>query len=303
MLTLGTRPSQLARWQTEMVAAALRAAWPVLRTEIAVYTTRGDRELNRPLPEIGGKGLFTAEIEGALRAGDIDLAVHSYKDLPIAESEGLIVGAVLERSDARDVLVSRHQLPLAKLAPEPRIGTSSPRRAAQILAARPDVQIVPIRGNVDTRLLKATTDEYDAVILAAAGLARLGLEEHITQWLSLEVVMPAPAQGALAVQCRADDEAALTLLRAIHHRPTSASVTAERAFLYGLGGGCAAPVAAYAAPVGDLLQLQGLVASLDGRHVVRAAGDGSLEEPDRLGQRLAESVLGQGASRILEATL
>ncbi|GAB4544014.1 MAG: hydroxymethylbilane synthase [Anaerolineae bacterium] len=300
-LILGTRPSQLARWQTDFVAAALQRAWPGLRTEIKVYTTRGDRELDRSLPEIGGKGLFTAEIEAALRAADIDLAVHSLKDLPIAESEGLAIGAVLERATARDVLVSRHGLALADLPPAPRIGTSSPRRAAQVLIARPDAQIVPIRGNVDTRLRKARGDDYDAVVLAAAGLARLGLEAHITQWLPLELMLPAPAQGALAVQCRADDDDTLALLHPVHHQATWAAVSAERAFLQGLGGGCAVPVAAYAVLAGERLNLKGLVASLDGQRVVRVAGAGPIKDPSHLGYRLAQEALAQGASEILEA--
>jgi hydroxymethylbilane synthase len=255
------------------------------------------------LPEIGGKGLFTAEIEAALRGGEIDLAVHSLKDLPIADSEELSIGAVLERAEAHDALASRHGLPLAKLPPTPRIGTSSPRRAAQILTARPDAQIVSIRGNVDTRLRKATTDEYDAVVLAAAGLTRLGLEEHITERLSLDVMLPAPAQGALAVQCRADDAPTTSILRSIHHQPTWAAVTAERAFLEGLGGGCAVPVAAYAACDGPGLRLQGLVVSLNGRCEVRVAGDGSAEDPVRLGHGLAQQALAQGAGEILEAAL
>lgn len=300
-LTLGTRPSQLARWQTDFVASALRAAWPGLQTEIEIYTTQGDLELSRPLPEIGGKGLFTAEIETALRKGDIDLAVHSFKDLPIAASEGLTVGAILERADAHDVLVSRHRLALAELPDNPCIGTSSPRRAAQILAARPDAQIISIRGNVDTRLRKAATDDYDAVVLAAAGLARLGLEEHITQRLPLEVMLPAPAQGALAVQCRTDDEAALALLRPIHHQPTWAAVTAERAFLNGLGGGCSAPVAAYATCNDNRLQLRGLVTSLDGRQVICVSQDGSLEDAETMGHRLAQEAMTQGARQIMEA--
>jgi hydroxymethylbilane synthase len=310
-LVLGTRPSRLARWQTDFVAAALHAAWPGLQTEIKVYTTRGDRELDRPLPEIGGKGLFTAEIEAALRAGEIDLAVHSFKDLPIAMSGGLTIGAALERADAHDVLVSRHGLPLAELPSSPCIGTSSPRRAAQILAARPDAQILPLRGNVDTRVRKAATNDYDAVVLAAAGLARLELEQHITQRLPLDVMLPAPAQGALAVQCRADDRATLSLLRAIHHRLTWSAISAERAFLNGLGGGCSAPIAAYAdcrSPKttdgqagkhnGIVLRLRGLVASLDGRQVVRVAADGASEEPEQLGYRLAQEALAQGASVI-----
>jgi hydroxymethylbilane synthase len=274
-----------------------------LQTEVAVYTTKGDRELNRPLPEIGGKGLFTAEIEAALRSDDIDLAVHSFKDLPIVESEGLAIGAILKRADARDVLVSRHGLPLEGLPPRPRIGTSSPRRAAQLLAARPDAHILPIRGNVDTRLRKAATDDYDAVVLAAAGLIRLGLEAHITQQLPLELMLPAPAQGALAIQCRADDEATLALLRRVHHQPTWAAVTAERAFLSGLGGGCSAPVAAYAAEDDTGLQLRGLVASLDGRQVLHVSGNGSLQEPEGLGQRLAQEVLAKGAAEIMEVIL
>jgi hydroxymethylbilane synthase len=285
------------------VATALRSTWPGLGTAIEVYTTRGDRELSRPLPEIGGKGLFTAEIESALRAGDIDLAVHSFKDLPIAESEGLTIGAVVERAETYDVLVSRHGLSLMELPAAPRIGTSSPRRAAQILAARPDARIMPIRGNVDTRLRKAATEEYDAVVLAAAGLVRLGLEEHITERLPLDMMLPAPAQGALAIQCRSDDDVILPLLRPIHHLPTWAAVTAERAFLEGLGGGCAVPVAAYAAGDGPRFQLRGLVASLDGRQVIRVASDGSAGDPVYLGHRLAQEALSQGASELLEAHL
>jgi len=303
MLILGTRPSQLARWQTDFVATSLRTVWPDLRTEIEVYTTRGDRELGRPLPEIGGKGLFTAEIEAALRSGDIHLAVHSLKDLPIADSQGLIIGAVLKRAEARDVLVSRHGSPLAELPPAPRIGTSSPRRAAQILVARPDAQIISIRGNVDTRLRKAATEDYDAVVLAAAGLARLGLEAHVTQELPLDVMLPAPAQGALAVQCRDDDAATLSLLRPIHHQPTWAAVTAERAFLEGLGGGCAVPVAAYAVCDGLKLRLRGLVGSLNGQRVVRVAGDASTEDAVHLGHHLAQQALAQGAREILEVAL
>jgi hydroxymethylbilane synthase len=219
----------------------------------------------------------------------------------------LVVGAALEREDARDVLVSRHRLPLADLPPGPRIGTSSPRRAAQILAARPDAQIVSLRGNVDTRLRKAAGDDYDAVVLAAAGLIRLGLDQPITQWLPFEVMLPAPAQGALAVQCRAGDEAVLALLRSIHHPPTWAAVSAERAFLSGLGGGCAAPVAAYAverpAPArgggGPSLWLRGLVASLDGRQVVRVAAHGAPQETEQLGHRLAQAALAEGAAALL----
>lgn len=268
--------------------------------EIVTYTTRGDRDTHRPLPEIGGKGLFTTEIEAALRQGRVDAAVHSLKDLPIEGSPSLVIGAVLARADARDVLVSRSGLPLQGLPPRPRIGTSSRRRAAQILVARPDAQIVPLRGNVDTRLRKAESDEYDAVVLAAAGLLRLGLTAAITEWLPLEVMIPAPGQGALAVQCRADNWSMLELLAAIHHGPTWAAVTAERSFLRRLGGGCRVPVAAYAHIEGDHLTLQGLVASDDGTESVRGSLSGRIAEMAELGAVLADQLLARGARELLE---
>jgi hydroxymethylbilane synthase len=315
-LILGTRPSRLARWQTELVAAALRKAWPDLHTEVKTYLTQGDRQLGQPLPEIGGKGLFTTEIEAALHRGEIDLAVHSFKDLPLAPSEpalvqggpgddGLVVGAVLERADARDVLISRHGLSLEALPPAPRIGTSSLRRAAQLMAARPDARIISLRGNVDTRVRKAGSADYDAVVLAAAGLSRLGLAGEVTQWLPFEVMLPAPAQGALAAQCRADDRATLALLRPIHHALTWAAVGAERAFLAGLGGGCSAPVAGYAAPAdGDAarLELRGLVATPDGQQVMRLAAQGPLDTPEELGRQLAQQMLARGADALLKRT-
>ena len=304
-LIVGTRPSQLARRQTELVVYALRSAWPELQADVKVYTTRGDRQLDRPLPEIGGKGLFTAEIERALHQREIDVAVHSLKDLPIADSDGLIIGAVPEREAAHDVLVSRHQLPLEALPASPCIGTSSPRRCAQIMAARPDARVVTLRGNVDARLRKAASAEYDAVVLAAAGIIRMGLEWQVTQHIPFQVMLPAPGQGALAIQCRADDESTLALLRPLHHATTWAAVTAERAFLSGLGGGCSAPVAAYAEPDGSgsrcepSLRLQGLVASLDGQQMVRVAAEGSSEESEQLGFRLAAEALARGARALL----
>lgn len=301
-LTLGTRPSLLARRQTEWVAQLLQTAWPDLILVTRVYTTRGDREAQRPLPEIGGKGLFTAEIEAALRSGEIDVAVHSLKDLPISMAEDLVVGAVPERAPAYDVFISRHKIGLQALPPAPRIGTSSLRRAAQLRALRPDAEIVNLRGNLDTRLRKASLPDYDGVVVAAAGLIRLGLEGHITHLLSYEEMLPAPAQGALAVQCRAEDSAVLDLLRPIHHMPTWAAVTAERAFLSGLGGGCAAPVAAYAEPRStnaSELWLRGMVASLDGRRIVRVSGEGDINRPHELGHRLAEEALARGAAELL----
>jgi hydroxymethylbilane synthase len=305
-LILGTRPSQLARRQTDWIADVLRAAWPELEIEVKVYTTQGDRDVQRPLPEIGGKGLFTAEIEAALRNGEIDLAVHSFKDLPINEGGDLVVGAVPVRAPAHDVLVSRHGTALDALPPGPRIGTSSLRRGAQIRAARLDALIVPLRGNLDTRLRKAATEDYDGIVLAAAGVVRLGLDAKITQHLPLDVMLPAPAQGALAVQCRAKDSATLALLHPIHHLPTGAAVAAERAFLSGLGGGCSAPIAAYAQPSESgaddrSLWLQGCVASLDGQRTVRVSGNGHLHAAVELGRRLAEEALAQGAYELLAA--
>lgn len=304
-LTLGTRPSPLARRQTDLVAQALRDAWPGVEIDVRVFITQGDRDVRRPLPEIGGKGLFTAEIEAALRRGEIDLAVHSLKDLPIDDSVGLVIGAVPARAPVHDVLVSRHGRPLDSLPAMPRIGTSSRRRAAQLLAARPDAIIVPLRGNLDTRLRKALSEDYDAIVLAAAGMARLALESAITQPLPLDVMLPAPGQGALAVQCRAHDVATLQRLQPLHDPATWAAVTAERAFLSGLGGGCSAPVAAYAQPGtsedgGTSLWLRGLVAAPDGRRVVRVEGRGNQDDPERLGRRLAEEALAIGAREILE---
>lgn len=312
---VGTRPSTLAQRQTEMVIRQLCAAWPDLTCRVVMLTTEGDRVLDRPLPEIGGKGLFTQAIEAALRSGQIDLAVHSLKDLPIRTEDGepalsaakgpgaedsLVIGAITEREDARDVLISRHGLPLERLPSGARVGTSSLRRAAQALALRPDIQVAPLRGNVDTRLRKATTGDYDAIIVAAAGVIRLGRAAEVTQWLSFDVMLPAPGQGALAVQVRADDQALLKRLAAIHHRPTWATTTAERAFLAALDAGCSAPVAAWGGMEAGRLWLDGLVASADGRQMVRVSAQGDPDAPAELGARLAAQARAQGADRILE---
>jgi hydroxymethylbilane synthase len=299
-VVIGTRRSALARWQTQHIADLLRAARPGLHVEIINIHTRGDRELNKPLPEIGGKGLFTAELEAALLTGEIALAVHSLKDLPTEDTPGLTIGATPRRADPGDVLVSRHALPLADLPTNPRIGTSSPRRAAQVRLIRPDAEIVPVRGNVETRLHKAQSDDLDGVVMAAAGLARLGLEEHIAERLALDMMLPAPGQGALAAQCRADDSETLSLLAAIHHADTWAAVVAERVFLAGLGGGCSVPVAAYGLVDDGGLTLRGLVASRDGTHAVRVAGEGDPARPEALGASLAQEALEKGAVSLLE---
>ena len=293
-ITLGTRGSALARWQTDWVLARLREQWPALTAETRLFTTTGDRLLDKPLPEIGGKGVFTEELEQALLAGAIDLAVHSLKDLPIAVTPGLSLGAICAREDARDVLISPSGARLMALPPGAKVGTSSLRRSAQLLRARPDLVLRPLRGNVDSRLRKVQAGDYDAIVLAAAGVRRLGLEAAITEYLPLDVMLPAPGQGALAVQCRAGDAATLALLSALEHAPTRAAVEAERAFLAGLGGGCAAPVGAYATvDAAGVIQLAGLVAAEDGRGAVTVTGAGT--DAPELGARLAQDALAQGA--------
>jgi hydroxymethylbilane synthase len=309
---VGTRGSKLARAQTELVVGLLRAAWPGLDCESLPIETRGDRTQvsGEPLPAIGGKGLFTAELEGALRRGAIDLAVHSLKDLPTEDPGGVVVGAVCEREDVRDCVVARDGLTLEKLPDGAVVGTSSLRRSAQLRSLHPQLAVRSIRGNVDTRIRKVRDGEFDAVVVAAAGMRRLGLQGEVGEYL--EAMLPAPGQGALAFQCRAGDDAVLELLAAIDHAPTRAATGAERAFLRALGAGCTAPVAAYAeaAPRSaseksarddasrGLVRLEGLVASVDGAAVVRVAGEG---RPDEVGERLAREALAAGADEILAA--
>jgi hydroxymethylbilane synthase len=298
---VGTRASALARVQTDAVIGLLRDTWPELECETRVLETAGDRTQasGQPLPEIGGKGLFTAELERALREGEIDVAVHSLKDLPTEDAEGVVVGAVSVREDVRDCLVAREGHALVELPPGATVGTSSLRRSAQLRALRPGLDLRSIRGNVDTRLRKVADGEYDAVVLAAAGVRRLGLESAVTDWLAADTVLPAPGQGALAIQCRADDEAILAALAALDDAKSRAETTAERAFQRTLGAGCAAPVAALAAvTTTPRVRLQGLVASVDGRQMVRVDGEG---EPLEIGSALAQEALAAGADRILAA--
>ena len=299
-IRLGTRTSRLARWQTEHVISLLSAAWPHLACITVPFVTKGDKTLDKPLPEIGGKGLFTAELEAALNAGEIDLAVHSLKDLPVDDAPGLTIGAIPGRADVRDVVVAADGLGLASLPAGAVVGTSSVRRRAQLLACRPDLHIQSIRGNVETRIRKVMEEYgYAATVLAMAGLERLSLAEHASDVLDLNRMLPAPGQGALAVQCRRDDETTKTLLAAIEQAETRACVTAERAFLHALGGGCSAPIAAYATVDGaGLLTLNGLVGAVDGSLLLRV--DGSGRDPHGLGTELAADVLAQGAAALLQ---
>jgi hydroxymethylbilane synthase len=293
-LVLGTRGSALARTQSEWVAGLLRARGHEVVLDTIV--TRGDREQDRPVPQLGGKGLFTAELEQALRDGSIHLAVHSLKDLPTEDADGLCVAAIPEREDHRDALVSKGGLRFEQLARGARVGTASLRRQALIRHVRPDLEVAPLRGNVDTRVRKAQSGELDAVILAAAGLKRLGRGEVICDYLDF---LPAPAQGALGIQARAGDETVREALSALHHDPTARCAAAERELLHALGGGCSVPVGAHAVVSGGALKLDGLVAAVDGSRVIRA--DASGRDPRELGRAVAAQLMDQGAKEILDA--
>ncbi len=276
-IRLGTRGSALARWQAEHTADLLRAVDPALTIELIILSSLGDRVPDAPLRAIAGKGAFTSDIEAALLDGRIDAAVHSLKDLPTRGDPALTIAAIPQRGRVADALIARSGAPLADLPPGAVIGTSSTRRAAQVLAARPDLVIAPIRGNVDTRIAKALSSDgtYDGVILAAAGLDRLGRLDVVTEMLSIELMLPAPGQGALAVQCRADDADLITLLARIDHRETRAAVSAERGFLAGLGTGCSLPVAAFATFIEGDFYFDGRVFSPDGSRVIRVGAPAS----------------------------
>ena len=290
----------------------LRAAHPGLDCHTLLFDTQGDRSLDTPLPNIGGKGVFTAELERALLAGDIDIAVHSLKDLPTEATPGLTLGAITARADVRDVLIAPAAASLDALPRGAIVGTSSHRRAAQLLALRPDLAIKPIRGNVETRIQKVQDGQYDAAVLAMAGVARLGLESNISAIFTLDEILPAPGQAALAVQCRAADATTLALLREVDDLAARIATEAERSFLAGLGGGCSAPVAAYASIRGNaggnesglkqteiVIEMSSLVASLDGSNIVRVQGSG--DDAEALGRSLARQAREQGADELLAA--
>ena len=301
-LRIASRGSRLALAQTETVRDRLAGAWPGRRFEITVLETRGDREIDRPLPQIGGKGLFTQALERALLAGQVDIAVHSLKDLPTEIAEGLTIAAIPGRADPRDVWVARRNGPTGpdRAARGARIGTSSERRRAQILALRPEVEVAPVRGNVETRIRKLDEGEYDALIMAAAGLIRLGLQDRITTFLEPPDWLPAPGQGAIAAQSRADDAATAALLAPIDDGPARRETEAERALLETLQGGCQVPVGARAHDHGQALVLYALVARPDGSEVVAAEGRGDPADPGALGRRVARELLDRGGAAILE---
>jgi hydroxymethylbilane synthase len=277
----------------------LEEAHPKLRFRIVEVSTRGDRDRETPLHLTGGVGFFVKGLELALLDDEVDLAVHSLKDLPSRVPPGLALGAIPERGDPRDTLVSESGDALVDLPPGARVGTGSPRRKAQILALRPDLRVVGIRGNVDTRLEKLTSRAYDAVVLAAAGLIRLGHESVITETLPPETLLPAAGQGALAVEIRADDERTRSLVEPVNHEPSWAAATAERAFMARLGAGCHVPAAAYAQVGDDELWLRGLVSSHDGQSIIRSERRGSSDKAAMIGDSVAEDLLDRGADKLL----
>ena len=298
-LRIATRKSQLAMWQAEHVATLLRRAHTGLEIELVPMLTQGDRIQDRSLAAIGGKGLFIKELEVALEERRADIAVHSMKDLPGELPAGLTIAAVLERADPRDALLSKAAARLEDLPRGARLGTSSLRRQAQIMAARPDLRIEPLRGNVDTRLRRLDEGAMDAIVLACAGLMRLGLESRITARLDPAISLPAVAQGVIGIECRGADTRTLACLRVLEHEDTRIAMDAERAFAHRLGGSCQSPIAAHARLDGRRLILDGLVAEPDGSRLLRDTLSGSVDDPAALGRQLAERILAAGAGPLL----
>jgi hydroxymethylbilane synthase len=300
-IIVGTRGSALALWQTRHVVERLQAVSPDLDVHVEIIQTQGDLVRDRALSEVGGKGLFVKEIENALMAGEIDLAVHSLKDMPTEQPGGLALGAILERADPHDALIVRDGPDgLDSLPHGAHVGTSSLRRRAQLLAARPDLQILDLRGNVDTRLRKLIEGQYDAVVLAAAGLIRLGHALSPRQLLPLDLMLPAVGQGALCIEVRTEDEITQELIAPLEHLPTRRAAEAERAFLRRLEGGCQVPIGALAQVEGDRISLSGLIASPDGARLVRDQVQGSASDAVPLGVALAERLLAAGGHEILQ---
>jgi hydroxymethylbilane synthase len=298
-LRIGTRGSVLAVAQSGQVAAELGRRYAKVSTVLVKIKTSGDKFANIPLSQVGGKGLFIKEIEEALQADQVDLAVHSMKDVPTEIAPGLTIAAILEREDPSDVLISRDGKRLDELPRGARIGTSSLRRQAQLLHYRPDLTVVPLRGNLDTRIRKLGSADLDAVVVSMAGLRRLSRQHEITEVLPTEVSLPAVGQGALALEIRVRDGKMRELVEPMNHGPSALTVTAERAFLARLEGGCQVPIAAHAQLNGDQLHLRGLVATLDGTVMVRGEREGSSGQAEEIGMHLAEDLLRRGADGIL----
>ncbi|MBE0479436.1 MAG: hydroxymethylbilane synthase [Dehalococcoidia bacterium] len=298
-IIVGSRGSKLALRQTDLVLDRLKSFYPEIACQVRVIKTTGDRDLKSVLDEIGGQGVFVKELEAALLSGEIDMAIHSLKDMPSELDMDFKLAAVCMRTDARDAFISSSGLPLAQLPLGASIATGSLRRAAQLRQCRPDIAISPVRGNVDTRLRKLNAGEFDGIIIAAAALARLGWQDRITEYLPIQDFLPAPGQGALAVETRAYDTDLNPCLEVINEEPLWQSITAERAFLRTFGAGCRIPVAAFATVQAGNLRIKGMAASIDGTTMLRDFREGPAPDAERIGRILAESLLGLGARELI----
>lgn len=300
MIRIGSRGSKLALWQANWVKDRLTHRFPEIEVTIQIIKTTGDRYQQEAPPESMPKGLFTKEIQDALLHNEVDIAVHSLKDLPTELHVELCLAAITKRENPQDALISRHGGGLQGLPQGATLGTSSTRRKSQLLSHRPDLVIKELRGNVDTRLRKLDEGEYDAIILAAAGLTRLGLKDRISELLSTDLLVPAVGQGALAIETRLDDKDTQRYVRVLNHKPTRTACMAERVFLAALGGGCQVPIACFAEINGEKLSMRGCVASVDGKEVIKRAITGTVKEANNLGNKLAEKVLGAGAEKLIK---
>jgi hydroxymethylbilane synthase len=301
IIRIATRQSPLALWQAEHVAELLVRAFPGVRTQLVKMVTRGDKILDAPLAKVGGKGLFVKELEQGMLEGLADIAVHSMKDVPVDFPDGLHLASILTREDPTDALVSNSYASLNELPADARIGTSSLRRECQLKEKFPDAQVIPLRGNVNTRLAKLDAGDYDAIILASAGLKRLGMASRITESLDASVSLPAIGQGAIGIECRIDDVECNDILRVLHDAETGLCVAAERAMNARLKGGCQVPIAGFALLQGEQLFMRGLVGNPDGSVIYRSERSGGLDQGDVIGRLIAEDLLAQGAEKILQA--
>mgnify|MGYP000444468940 CR=1 FL=1 len=300
IIRIATRKSPLALWQAEHVAERLEKAFPEVKTELVKMVTRGDKILDSPLAKIGGKGLFVKELEQGMLEGTADIAVHSMKDVPVEFPEGLHLAVILNREDPTDAFVSNKYPSLNDLPSHAKVGTCSLRRQCQIKERFPDAEILSLRGNVNTRLAKLDAGEFDAIILASAGLKRLGMGDRITECLDPDISLPAIGQGAIGIECRADDQQINDYLKVLHDQPTTIRLTAERAMNERLNGGCQVPIAGFAEIQGDTLLMRGLVGSPDGVTLYRAERKGSFAEAKEIGIAIADDLLAQGADKILQ---
>jgi len=298
-IRIGTRASALALWQAEWVKSELEKKYPGMTVSLTKIKTTGDKILDVPLAQVGGKGLFVKEIEEAMLAHEIDIAVHSMKDVPTMFPDGLHLSCITKREDARDALLTRNNMKFKDLPQGATIGTSSLRRQAQLMSVRPDFKIAQLRGNVDTRLRKLKEGQFDAIILAAAGVRRLGLAENVSEYIDPSISLPAIGQGALGIECRVDDRELNDLIAFFNHQDTRTCVTGERALLRRLEGGCQVPIACYGQMVNGKLHLIGLVGSVDGKRIIKETIEGEADKAEKLGVTLAEKLLSKGADVIL----